>query len=41
MASTGPHDCTCGYPGRSAQDLDEHLIAMARVDDDEPHAPAR
>ena len=42
MSTTaGPHDCTCGYAGTSASDLDEHLIAAAPLDPEGTHRPAR
>jgi hypothetical protein len=40
MASTGRHDCICGYPAISSKDLDEHCIAMASADDSDDHAAA-
>lgn len=41
QGTAGPYDCTCGYPGSSAQDLAEHLIESAKVDDREQHQPGR
>ena len=36
------HDCTCGYSGTSAADLDEHLLAEMHTSDPEgTHQPAR
>jgi hypothetical protein len=40
MGSANRHACICGYPGTSARDLDEHIVAAA-AGGPEDHAPAR
>jgi hypothetical protein len=35
---TSSHECACGYPATSAQDLDDHIAAMMSVFDGSHHA---
>lgn len=35
-----PRRCLCGYEARNEDDLDEHAIAMARLDDRQSHGEA-
>lgn len=35
-----PFECKCGYPGTSDQDLAEHILASARINDGEHHGYA-
>jgi hypothetical protein len=40
MTST-THACACGYRAESLDDLEEHILAMARLADQTDHAEGR
>ena len=39
QGTTGKWDCSCGYPGTSRADLDEHLRAVSGLDPEGAHRP--
>jgi hypothetical protein len=34
-SSAAEYDCLCGYQGETQQDLDEHIVACSRFDNEE------